>query len=281
MRVVRDDDSGTSNILKTYLESVDPDRLSEACDPNAAWSSFAAPAASENNTWPIDGSPLYPGASLPDSSATPDCSAITSSDGPQPAGGDALLLTLSLTPGGIGYADLATLEQFEGQLQPWTTSVLVRASVQSAIVPSMYTNAASIKSANCDFASLSLPEGGAGTGMAGLTFRRRRTPRCRLTPGPGQLDQPRERHRPGTRYPICGLSFYLVYFGLSTPPPGTSGGGPSAIVDLSNDQRRTLYSYMLFILRSMPRNCCPAPRRAPAECVAERDRIRVRSELLV
>jgi hypothetical protein len=213
--------------------------------------------------WPTNGAPVYPGTSLPDSSATSSCSAIASSDGAQPAGGDALLLSLSLTPGGIGYADLATLEQFEDALQPWTASVLIRAS-ESATLPGTYVNAASIRSANCDFSALSLPEGGASTGMVGLDVPTSSDPS--LPPDTWAVDNSTNHENAtdqGSWYPICGLTFELVYSGLSTSPPGTPGGGPSAIVDLTNDQRRTLYSHMLFILRSDAQNLLSSNYYAP------------------
>jgi hypothetical protein len=48
----------------------------------------------------------------------------------------------------------------------------------------------------------------------------------------------------GSGYPICGLTFDIVYTGLSS----SSGLADNAIWRLNNDQRRTLYTYMTYIL---------------------------------
>src|SRR5262249_16624204 len=45
----------------------------------------------------------------------------------------------------------------------------------------------------------------------------------------------------GTLYPICGVTFDLVYTGLSA-----HAGGP--ITELTDDQRRAMYSYFTYIL---------------------------------
>jgi hypothetical protein len=50
----------------------------------------------------------------------------------------------------------------------------------------------------------------------------------------------------GSKYPICGLTFDLVYTGLHEN--NTEGKG--AINRLTADQRRTMYSYFTFILSS-------------------------------
>ena len=45
----------------------------------------------------------------------------------------------------------------------------------------------------------------------------------------------------GSGYPICGLTWDLVYAGLD------NRSGSSAIAGLSADQRRTLYSYFTYV----------------------------------
>ena len=49
----------------------------------------------------------------------------------------------------------------------------------------------------------------------------------------------------GTGYPICGLTFALIFKGLSA-----DGGATNPIGRLNIDQRRTLYSYVSYILSS-------------------------------
>ncbi len=51
----------------------------------------------------------------------------------------------------------------------------------------------------------------------------------------------------GNKYPICGLTWDLVYTGLSNTTT-------SAIAPLTADQRRTLYSYFTFVLSSTAQN---------------------------
>jgi hypothetical protein len=48
----------------------------------------------------------------------------------------------------------------------------------------------------------------------------------------------------GNLYPICGVTFGLVYTGLA------DGTQPNAIAGLTADQRRTLYAYFSYILSS-------------------------------
>src|SRR5262249_53747651 len=47
----------------------------------------------------------------------------------------------------------------------------------------------------------------------------------------------------GKKWPICGMTWDLVFTGLSA-------GSSSAIAALNDDQRRTLYAYMSYILSS-------------------------------
>ena len=261
VRVVRYDDSGTTNILKAYLENAaGADNCDYWGDPE--WSLFAWPGVSNdqgdppipsmpswdagsNNVWPTDGTASSRAGQYLDYGATQFCSRIQSASG----GESGELQELADTPGGIGYADLPDEELDTGPLPVGTKglfrSVLIRASVESATQPGSYLNAANIKGSNCEFDTLSIPGGGTPTAMVGLdltTSGYNATDTWAVDNGIGNHEDATDE---GALYPICGLTFDLVYAGLSTPQPGTAGGGPSAIVDLTNDQRRTLYSYIV------------------------------------
>jgi len=53
----------------------------------------------------------------------------------------------------------------------------------------------------------------------------------------------------GTLYPICGVTFDLVYIDLDN-----NAAANNSMTRLNADQRRTLYSYMLYILSSAGQN---------------------------
>jgi len=214
-RVVREDNSGTTNIFKLYLGRVDNSRTGATCDPSLTWT---AANVSPNTDWPSG------------SGCTPVTSATTS-------GGPALLSTLESTPGGIGYADLADADAS-------TVSGLIQATVQNAAGTS-YTSPASGKGANCTYSSLTLP-GFSSSDAVGLNLTDNWGNDNATVNGPtyGSIDHVNATDL-GTQYPICGLTFDLVYSGLSAGPSGAS-----AITGLTADQRRTLYSFFTYVLSS-------------------------------
>jgi ABC-type phosphate transport system substrate-binding protein len=248
-RVVRYDDAGTTGILKGYFLNVDPNRTGATCDPSP-WSNYDNPTLANNAVWPTNGTATGTGDGSGGTgvgyTATSTCSAIVSGT---TSGGPALLQTLVNTPGGIGYADLSDAELDAGNLPGGGTglfnSVLIRSAVESATNPGSYVLPQNIKGANCDFSALSLPDGGAATGMVGLDVTG--TPDTWADDNTVNHENATDQ---GSLYPICGLTFDLVYSGLSA----NTG---SAIADLSADQRRTLYSYMVFILSSTAQSLLP------------------------
>jgi hypothetical protein len=48
----------------------------------------------------------------------------------------------------------------------------------------------------------------------------------------------------GSLYPICGVTFGMVFTGLA------DGTQPNAVAGLTADQRRTLYAYFSYVLSS-------------------------------
>ena len=207
-RVVRFDDSGTTSIFKRYLVRADGARSTSVnCAVGSAWSSFTA---SPNTSWPNTGT----------------CNGLTNGGS---SGNPAMIAKLQATDGGISYPDLADIQGKAG---------LVIASVQNATGTSFAAPNAG-KGANCDFSTLALPgsnpsdsvglNAGDNWGSDNATVN---------SPNPDHVNATDL----GSKYPICGITFSLVYSGLS------DGSAPNAVSRLSADQRRTLYSYETYIL---------------------------------
>jgi hypothetical protein len=202
-RVVRLDAAQTTQNLKNYLVHADNNRATAIhCFTGGSWAPYANPAF--NTNWPSDNgtncSPLTP--------------PTNSGDGPQ-------LSLCASTPGAICYADLPAMA---------VQSTLIRPSVRNAsdtayAAPSTGTNA------NCSFAAMSLPLGAGGA--VGLN-----------TADDWATDNAAGNHGDvtfmGSAYPICELTFALVYTGLR------SGG--SAVSALNFDQRTTLASFFTYAL---------------------------------
>ena len=216
-RVVRQDTSGTTHIFMTYLQDVDNSRTGATCAPGTTWASYNG---SVNNVWP---------------SGT-GCTTVTTNT---LSGGQALLSTLNATPGGIGYADLSDAVTITGGL--------IQATMQNAAGTS-YVAPANGLGANCDLSAMSEPGGGASTSMVGLTATDNWGSDNATVNGTGQHD---DANNIGTVYPICGLTYDLVYSGLH----GAAGTG--AVSAMTADQRRTLYSYMTFVLSSLGQSILP------------------------
>jgi ABC-type phosphate transport system substrate-binding protein len=226
-RVVRLDKSGTTQIFKNYLKNVDGSRSSGACDTASTWLNLALDAG--NTTWPGQA----PG--------TPNCSPLLRGDVNGNPGVLHRVLGLSgglaATPGAIGYADIA---DFRGYTPVDSPSL---ANVRNAANTS-FQAPTSGNLANCSFSTMTVP-GGTG-GAVGLNFDP-----ANPTSGANDtwsLNNPGTIHadvtNQGTRYPICGVTFGLVYSGLSA-------GSNSAVSQLNADQRRTVYGYFTYILSSV------------------------------
>jgi ABC-type phosphate transport system substrate-binding protein len=229
-RVVRQDNSGTTGIFKNYLINVDDARTGATCDPGAAntWTSFDG---SPNTSWP--------------SGPIASCSALAV---PSTSGGPALITLLGATNGGVGFADLA--DEVAGT--PPTSFIV--ASVRNGANTS-FTAPAAGKAANCDYSVLSLP-GSSGSDAVGLNSSDNWGMDNKTVNGAADHVNATDL---GVKYPICGLTFDLVYSNL-----GLGGGGsPNAIAALTADQRRTLYSYITYILSSTAQTKLPSDFYAP------------------
>jgi ABC-type phosphate transport system substrate-binding protein len=239
-RVVRRDKSGTTQITKTYLSKADGNRQlgsAATCAPPANPATRANPdwaflAIDDNNVdWP--GAPgNHPGGGVADTSqpapATATCSAVTNGA----SSGNASMITATLaTNGAFSYPDLADALQ---------NTTLVRAGIDNAAPgPNSFQSPGST-AANCDFPT-TLP-GSNTSGNVGLD-----------PTDTWAIDNPGIVHSDvafqGSKYPICGLSFVLVYTGLSG-----SGARPNPIARMTQNQRRTVHSFLTYVLSPAAQN---------------------------
>ena len=213
-RVVRQDKSGTTTIFKQYMIRSENERTGATCAPGNKWEAYFG----TNTEWP--------GKQKVGEEGT--CSTITTA---AKSGNPELIAKLKETQGGIGYADLP---QAVG-------NGFVIATVENA-TKTGYQSPITGKSANCTYSSVSLPGSGA-SGAVGLDTTE---PKALNWANDATPNEENVTDR-GGKYPICGLTWDLVYTGLSA----NSG---SAIAKLTADQRRTLYSYFTFVLSSTAQN---------------------------
>jgi ABC-type phosphate transport system substrate-binding protein len=205
-RVVRLDAAPTTQTLKHYLVRADNARpTAETCYIGGHWATYAAPAF--NAYWPGDAGVF--------------CSPLLTA----PLAGDqAQLATCAATPGALCYADLPVM---------LTQPSLIRASVRNA-TDTTFALPGTVASANCNLGSLVPPSGGA-SGAVGLN-----------PTDTWAIDNPGGNHGDltftGSAYPICGLTYALVYSGLRSGAP---------VSRLGFDQTATVWSYFTYILSSV------------------------------
>jgi ABC-type phosphate transport system substrate-binding protein len=212
-RVVRFDNSGTTNIFKQYLIKVDNERTGATCAPGEKWSGKYFEGG-KNTEWPGT------------KGETP-CSTITNAG---KSGNGELIIKLKATEGGIGYADL---NEAEG-------SALLLPNIQNATSTSFQPPAIG-KAANCDLKKLEAPPGITASEAVGLNEKNNWANDNDTVNKTGNHENATNL---GEKFPICGVTFMLVYKGLD------NGTVSNPISRLSADQRRTLYSYSTFILSS-------------------------------
>ncbi len=222
-RVVRFDSSGTTNILKQYLIRVDNERAGAVCkgEGNSVVHNWEA-YFTTNTEWP--------GKQHVGEEGT--CSAITTGAA---SGGPELIAKLKETAGGVGYIDLAEAVGQAG---------IVLASVQNATGTKFEAPSIGGGPANCLYSSLPAPPGSSNSDAVGLNAEDNWS-----NNNEGYASAPANHENAtdlGSKYPICGLTFDLVYTGLNS----NNGEGKSANSRLTADQRRTIYSFFTFILSS-------------------------------
>jgi ABC-type phosphate transport system substrate-binding protein len=259
-RVVRLDDSGTTQIFKNYLQKIDgsrtnfpgPSPLGYTCDTGTTWTALAA--ASPNRVWP-GLSPQGPTTEW-GAAATTSCSAIYTGD----VNGNNGVLDVcnGVVPGQVGvppstvsapiagaicYADLPDLTRFSfptgstagtcnGTPCPISAASSVRNGDDTSYQPALAVGG----KANCSFGGI-VPPGGGTAGAVGLTAGDSWATN-------NTLGNHGDVTNLGAVYPICGVTFDLVYSGLG------NGSVANAISELNADQRRAMYSYFTYITSS-------------------------------
>jgi len=217
-RAVRQDDSGTTQNFKGYLQKVDGTRGGAQCDSTRTWNSLYL--ASPNTQWPGDAT-----------GSTTNCQSPVIV--PATSGGPALLALCTTTAGAVCYADAADVKNIAG-----VDTTLTKARIRNGDNTSFQGPfGANLGTVNCsqtiflpnnsavgldptDSWAFNQPSGGAtGTNHANVT-------------------------NSGPLYPICGMTWDLVYTGIGEG--AASANQP--ISRLNDNQRRTLYSYVSYIL---------------------------------
>ncbi len=230
------DGSGSTDLVKRYLIDVDDSRAGASCQPGATWHSYYGTGTGQGSSQPsypfMD--PTWPSGS--------NCSEVLDNQNAYGYGQGNQYLSgvLAYTPGGIGYADLSEVDS--PQVDPSPFAGLVQAQMADG-TGTGYAPPQSGSGADCDLSSLSEPGGGAAVAMVGLASTDNWASDNNEANGTGNHD---DAAGLGPSYPICGMSFDLVYSGLSGGP-----AAPSAIGGLTADQRRTLYSYMSMVLSTL------------------------------
>src|SRR6202167_3899814 len=210
-RVVREDKSGESDILKQYLVRVDNERTDSACGViKSVVQKWEASFTAKTKKWPGRQKIGEEGS----------CSRVTTAER---SGGSALVYELKETAGGIGYIDLA---EAVGQ------SGIVLASVENATGTKFELPSIGGGAANCLYTALPAPPGSTNAEAVGLNPEDNWSNNNETNPGsPANHENATDL---GSKYPICGLAFDLVYKGLDS----NDGAGQGAISRLTADQRR-------------------------------------------
>jgi ABC-type phosphate transport system substrate-binding protein len=244
VRVVRLDKSGTTQVFKNYLKKVDPSRsiTPTTCDTTNPWTTLAQDA--NNTSWP--GAPQGPDPNNPTvtvsqpTPATATCSELANAGFNPPGqgvnnGNGPMVTKVRNTNGAFAYPDLA-----DGNNQAGTILANVRNATNTAFIPpkKAVTNAA-----NCDFA----------TGAPGVSNNDAVGLNLSDNWGTDSSVNHSDTTNQGGLYPICALTFDLVYTGNSA----ATGSGP--ISRLSNNQRRTLYSFFEYAFTPIAQDRLSAP----------------------
>jgi hypothetical protein len=213
-RGVRSDNSGTSQNFKNYLNALGIGGF--LCDGSSTWASVAA---NNTNNWPTGGS----------------CNGLTAS-----SGNDGVINSSVTVPGTVFYADLP---DFQNNANAQAATNLFSAELQNSL--GTYVDPSVGHQANCDFSVITTP-GPSSDGAVGLAGIGTASPDNWATNNPGGVHQ--NVWNKGTGWPACATTFDLVYVGTSQAAVtnGTANTQPNQ--QLNNNMRRTLYSYINYIL---------------------------------
>jgi hypothetical protein len=197
-RVVRNDNSGTTQSVDNYLADISNDGATGICATNtntnaASWKQM------QNNQ-----STTPPATDVEWPSGT-GCSTLTNSGSP---GGPSLIGDVETTNGAIGYADLADAENDTNQFKSKISgNVIAEFQVQASNSATNFQSPRAGTASNCS-PSDSLPGGGSDNAMVGLASGGwDLTPESTPNGGPDDIGYARE----GSAYPICSLTWDFVW----------------------------------------------------------------------
>jgi ABC-type phosphate transport system substrate-binding protein len=268
-RVVRLDDSGTTQIFKNYLQFIDGSRLGETndasshsdpapCESALTWTTLQG--RSPNYDWPgfdhiLPTSPAPDGSTKNGAAATASCSAIDTGDvnGNNGVldvceGGTAGTVAIA---GAICYADLPDEQAFTcavGSPPGPGCHALVTPTVLNSAGTTFRSPIAGVAQANCTYSAVVGPGGGT-TGTVGLNP-------TDTWATDNSLGNYGNVAASSPAYPICGITFDLVMSGLSA-------AGQTIYADATANQIRTLYSYFTYIESSVGQAQLPSLFYAP------------------
>jgi ABC-type phosphate transport system substrate-binding protein len=247
IRDVRLDDSGTTQNFKNYLSNVDPLRTGATCQGSLHWGPISDPNALVNSPPPLNNNTGWPtgtGCSTlerPGITGNPGvldyCTGLNTGattatpPGPGPV------------PGTVCYADASDVKIGGSPSGQYFPSLTI-ANLQNATGTAFVSPYGSGTSTNCSGA-IFLPAGGDTDGSVGLNpadnWSTDQYPGNAATPGANNVTNITQN---GPLYPDCGMTWMLVYTGIGEGTAGTD----QPIAGLSDDQRRTLYSYVKYVL---------------------------------
>jgi ABC-type phosphate transport system substrate-binding protein len=225
-RVVRSDVSGTTQGVKDYFAKSSPTDGTCGSIAGANWSNTYV-NINNNQTWPSGGTCA---SNLVTANGTGNCSGA----------GSGVIGQVCNTDGAITYGDLRSWAP------PLTPGPVFLASLQTAASAGgtpVFVNAGVVGGlSNCNISGVAqLPGGGTASDFVGLNSA------DGITPSPGNWGTdgtPTVSNitYTGSKWPICTLTYDMMFAGTSAANPGGPTGG------LTDNQRRTLYSFFLYVM---------------------------------
>jgi ABC-type phosphate transport system substrate-binding protein len=197
-----------SDLEQAFIKGLEDNRARQKCDEGKLWSRYLG----KDEEWPGQFPNTEPGCSL-----QVEAGSVSG-----------VVRELKAVPGAVTFLDLPDVARFPG---------LVTAEVQNAARTS-YQAPNTGRAANCKVAGVvTLPGNGSAAEAVGLFNTEGKNWAVNAEPNDENIAWS------GSKYPLCGLVFDLVYSGLHNEQA-------SAIAPLSADQRMTLYAYFSFVLSS-------------------------------
>jgi ABC-type phosphate transport system substrate-binding protein len=224
-RVVRQDSSGTTQNFKNYLQAIDPSTVPACATTNAStWSTLFLNA--NNTQWPTGAtcSPLQRGTDATNSQGNLGVLDFC-------AGGQNGATKIV---GAVCYADLPDFENSLYQAVAGFDTVQLPNPTGGGFVKPFNG-----QKARCDYSGVATP-GSSNNGAVGLAAG----DNWAIDNSPSHADLGNQ----GNGWPACAMTWQLVVTGTSQAPGVATN--PFQNSQVNNDMRRTLYSYINYVLGS-------------------------------